>query len=401
MSVINTLGDLKPSLGDQLSTFRDELKTPAKLLGAKALDLLSNSIKRAPWIMTCDEWVQGAQNPSYIIMDPNPSDITLTIPLRSSMEKTAGGSVTYVWRDPSRSDTIFDEPIVELTMQSGSLLPVMTEKGFYKEQGIAAASRITPNFPGKDRVVSRIRKGATRGDYTVPKGVEVYYKFIKLFNVNRIKKNTSGEPNYIRLVINTLMFPHLTLRGQFVPDESLTYTQNSEDNPSSIKWTVRLVINKITPDIGMENLQSLLDEWRSSGGSSGFITPPIGIEEIYKSELQDEIKTESSRIKAQQQTTETNLEQRKESLNTKYKQDETAKKVKLDNEAKEKALEDAEKLKKKQAEEKSTLAGKINTNKKKSNVEKAVEVQAEQEVPKAYAKSKVGNKYKNTAYTIL
>lgn len=303
---MSVLDRLAPSVTEQLNKFQSEALTPLKFTASEAVDAM-NKITRSPWIMTCDTWLDRT-DPNYIVMNPNPRDTTWTIPLRSSMVKTAAGTVTYVWRDPSRQNTIFDEPILEMTMQSGSLLPKVSTVGLLKEQGLAATKRVTPDFPGKDIVSKRVSKSFDRNNYTHPDGLKTFYQFLNLFNVERINAKT-GEPNYIRLVLNTLLFPKLTIRGMFVPDETLTWTE-SVDSPSSIEWKIRFVISRITPNLGVWDVTNLLELWKQEGGGSAFRSPPRGIEGQYKAELKQEFEDDKDRIEAAQLATEKSLNNR-------------------------------------------------------------------------------------------
>lgn len=280
------------AINEVVDKFRSEFLTPVKFGTSALLESTVNTITRLPWIITCDSWVSGQDEgkgyPQYIIMRPNPKKVRWSIPFRKSMAKTAGGFVTFSWRDATRGNTVFDEPILELTMQSGSLLPVLDLSGKVKEQIAASASRITPNSPGKSRLEDSLRSKLVQNNFKNSHGLEVFYSFLRLFNVPQLKAN--GEPNYIRIVMNTMLFPRLVVRGQFVPEENLDWEESAED-PTSIEWTVKFVINKITPNIGIATFKEMLDTWATAGGSSGFRVPP---NEDLSGVIEQEVATEEA-----------------------------------------------------------------------------------------------------------
>ena len=309
------LGTLGQIAGSQLERFASEALAPLKFEAALALEE-SLQIKRSPWILTCVSWIPKND---YIIMNPNPKDISWDFPLRSTLTKTASGAVTFVWRDPSRQNSLLDEPILNITMQSSSLLPKMTMEGRRKENAEAIAKRVAPESPFKDVVANKIKEKVSTGEnYKAPPGIEIFYKFLELYNVPRIS-NSTGEQNHIRIIMSTVLFPRLVVRGMFVPEEQLTWTESSTDNPTSIEWKIKLIINKITPDIGISNFEMMLGEWKRAGGGLGFKSIPEEFtEKGTVKNLRDTYEAERNKIEEHQKTSDVSLVNRLNALKSKH-----------------------------------------------------------------------------------
>lgn len=274
-----------PIISQQLNRFKSELFTPLKVAGTLALEAM-NRITRAPWIITCDSWLKY-EEPEYIVLGVNPKRVHWSMPFRTSMVKTAAGTVTFTWRDPNRQNTIYDEPTLELTLQSSSILPVLSTAGQIKQNIVGSISRATPDFPLKNKVTDRINDRVTGGSYTQSDGMKNFYKFLRLYNIPRLNEET-GEPNYIRLIMNTLMFPKLTIRGQFSSDEPLDWEETSE-SPTQIEWTSKFIVHNIVPNITIAEFADLLETWTQAGGDSGFRAPlPDDTEERYRNDVSGE-----------------------------------------------------------------------------------------------------------------
>jgi len=284
------LGVLGRAGGAQFEKFANEVLTPLKVGTTLALEETLR-LKKAPWLLTCDSWMDDEKEPNFIMMSPNPKDITWTFPLRASLMRTMGGAVTQVWNDKNRNGSLLDEQVLAITMQSGSLLPKMTMQARIREQGSALAKRVTPDFPFKDKLLNKIKeKKSTKEDYTHPDGLKVFYQFLQLYNVRRMTED--GEPNYIRLIMSTVLFPKLTIKGFFIPEETLSVGE-STDSPTSVEWTIHLSITNISPNIGMGTFKQLLREWKLSGGSRGFIGIPNEYSKSQETSLRDIKKTDT------------------------------------------------------------------------------------------------------------
>jgi len=302
-SAFPNLTSNNPALNQQLNRFKTELFTPLKVAGTMALEAM-NKITRAPWIITCDSWISDKNDdPKFIILGVNPKRVAWNMPFRTSMVKTAAGTVTFVWRDPNRKNTVFDEPTLEITLQSASILPVLSTAGQIKEQIVGSISRATPDFPFKNTLTERINNRITGGLYTSSDGLNNFYRFLELYNIPRLNEDT-GEPNYIRLIMNTLLFPKLTLRGQFVADEPISFEESSGDQ-TQIEWTIKFVVHDTVPNITSAQLSDLLDIWKSSGGDSGFRSPqPEDIESMQENLREETFKNSNTDEKGTDITSE-------------------------------------------------------------------------------------------------
>ena len=169
----------------------------------------------------------------------NPSQYTLDIPFRQSVAKAKGGLVVHTFRDIHRGNTNLDFGTIQITFESGSILP--------------------RKFP---------KKSSNSNKTGFPKGLGNYYRFLDIIQQDRVFRNESNEiePNYIVLVINTLAFPHLVLYTY--PLDKVGNGENVENISELSEWTGNFQIIKTEPTLFNGNgglYDSLRSNWENEG----------------------------------------------------------------------------------------------------------------------------------------
>lgn len=169
-------------------------------------------INRSSWQM----WT--SYNKTKIMMFPNPTDYTLTIPFRGQSSKIRGGT-TYTWWYNDLTKSYFDNGSFSMTMQTGNIMPVY-------------------------RYVNNNRDD-------IPYGLQTLYRIIEMQNEPKIIQS-DGTPNFVYLFYTTYAFPGILIEGVFSPDETISITENTE-SIFNLNYTVTIMINRVTPNLSSLN----------------------------------------------------------------------------------------------------------------------------------------------------
>jgi hypothetical protein len=175
--------------------------------------------KRIPWVMSTTEWLEKGEG---IIWWCNPSDISWNLRLRQATSKNANSTVTHNWPNNTRG-THFDEFVITMTLQTGSLMPYNRENPY--------------------------NDGSTGREVMAP-GLVNFYDFIKLMDAPKLTAN--GRTNHVVIKYNSNIFPKLTLIGQFDP-EGMKFNDSSQDPNSVNSWTATFIVYDTNPRLSDNN----------------------------------------------------------------------------------------------------------------------------------------------------
>lgn len=182
---------------------------------------------RSAWIVSCRSWLgQG----DYIPLFVNPSDVQWSIPRRGTVQKTAAGAVRNTWRNRFRR-TYFDEFTLNITFQSGNIMPSM-----------AYVDRDMTNYNDLESAYARPN---------VPPGLGNFYRFLELLDVQKL---AGAFENYQVIIMHTRVFPALRLEGWFT-EEPITFAE-SATNANQINWTATFQVYRTFPRISSSALMT-------------------------------------------------------------------------------------------------------------------------------------------------
>lgn len=157
----------------------------------------------------------------------NPSECSWRVPVRTTMEQIPGGVIHHEWpsigigKQPAQK---FDQPIINFTFQSGSLIPNGDKEG------------------GPDPINAALGVEFNK----IPAGLGNFYDFLNVLNQPDI--NPDGSPNYVVIEYVSMIFPSLTLYG-FFSQEGVQWSDQA-DNPLSIpSWGASFVVFRSTPTL--------------------------------------------------------------------------------------------------------------------------------------------------------
>ncbi len=206
-----------------------EAREKDMLIDPKNLDPYGLQRQEGVWMVNCDSWGQRGISPLFY--NVNPSQVTWTMPLRSAIQKTRSGMVTHVWGDRNKGKySIFDNPTINITWQSGSILPYKIIKDSNKRK-------------------------------LVPAGIDRFYQMLDLLG-NTQSILDDGTQNRIHITYRSLMFPKITLTGVF--DTSGITFSDSADSPTSFTYDTTFHIQNSTPSLsGTAIKKSLLSGYTS------------------------------------------------------------------------------------------------------------------------------------------
>ena len=215
--------------------------TPAKGRGDSPINLLNslrhvqNGVDHEPWIMSTTEWLLQ-KPPKGLVWFANPSDATWSLSQRATITKHLTGTVMHVWPNNSRG-TFFDEPRVTLSLQTGNLLPVLSDNGIWQVSG----------------------------------GIVNFYDFMQLFDAPKLTVGTAKEPprtNLVNIQYHSNLFPSITLMGMFDPASGIKFTDSSQNPTSATGWSVDFIVFDTVPKLstysGQQTNSKLLQNWINS-----------------------------------------------------------------------------------------------------------------------------------------
>jgi hypothetical protein len=210
-ALLNGVGYQQPVITNPFSAQATQV-TPSRIPTILTRESWINSESRA-WMESLG-WRGGPSEAElgtagYIMAGVNPSEVSFRMALRSSEQKTKGGTVTHTWFDKHRN-TFFDEPVVSFTFQSGNCMPVFEQQS---------------------------------GTLSVPKGLDTFNYFMELVDTHNSLPD--GRPNYVYIIHTSLKFPQLTLVGFFNP--SGVNFSDSSGEPSQFTWTADFIVHFTQP----------------------------------------------------------------------------------------------------------------------------------------------------------
>lgn len=166
----------------------------------------------------------------HLLFWAGPKTVQWKFQQRGSMQQTRSGHIAHYWKDQARN-TYFDNPSIEFTFQTGSLLPLFNNNDLTFQDG------------------SR----------RLPPGLVDYYDFFGI--LDEAKVLSSGRPNYVIITYQSLLYPTIVLRGFFEPEVPMIVSEDSA-KPASITWNATFRLKDSTPKFN--NSQDLAKSWISS-----------------------------------------------------------------------------------------------------------------------------------------
>ena len=210
----------------------EETTSPYMKIDPKNLDPYGLERQNGAWMINCDLWIQKGLSPLFY--NVNPSQVTWNMPLRSAIQKTRAGLVTHVWGDRKKGKhSIFDNPSVNITWQSGSIMPIKIVQG-------------------------------KKTKYFVPAGINILYQMLDLLgNTQSILDN--GTQNRIHITYRSLIFPKIILIGIF--DPTGTTFSESADNPAGFTYDTTFHIQQSIPTLSGTAIKTSLMEYYTASSS--------------------------------------------------------------------------------------------------------------------------------------
>ncbi len=212
-------------------------------------------MNRNPWVMSTTEWLEKGQG---IIWHCNPSEISWNIRLRQSTSKNAYSTVTHNWPNDNRA-THFDEFVLNMSFQSGNLLPYNRS---YNGLNAYLESDSSDEFELEREAVAP--------------GLINFYDFLKLVDAPKLTSPDAagmggGRTNHVVIKYNSNIFPALTLIGQFDP-EGIKFTDTASDPNNVASWSATFIVldsnPRLSDNTGLTSSNSeLLSVYLSNMGS--------------------------------------------------------------------------------------------------------------------------------------
>lgn len=167
----------------------------------------------------------------HLLFWAGPKTVQWKFQQRGSMQQTRGGHIAHYWKDAARN-TFFDNPSIDFTFQTGSLLPLFGSQ--------------RDNFDGSRKL---------------PPGLVDYYDFFGILDESKVL--ATGRPNYVIITYQSLLYPNIVLRGFFEPEVAMTVSEDAS-RPASITWNATFRLKDSTPKF--YNSQDLANSWVTSLG---------------------------------------------------------------------------------------------------------------------------------------
>jgi hypothetical protein len=202
-----------------------------------------NGVVRTPWVMSTTEWLKENK---ALIWSANPSDISWSMPQRSTHSKNLFGTVLHVWPDNFR-DTFYDELKLTLSLQSGNIMPVVKRPGPGKQAGI-----LTGGLGGI----------SNPENWEVAPGLANFYDFMQLVDAPKLTKD--GRANLVFIQYNSNLFPKLTLIGMF-DSSGVRFTDSSQSPNTVTSWSADFIVYdtapRLTSNSGQQSNAAVLEQW--------------------------------------------------------------------------------------------------------------------------------------------
>jgi len=192
-----------------------------------------------PMVITTEAFASQGR---YLVFWSGPSNTQWKFELRAAQEATRSGTIYHYWRNSSRA-TMFDEPSVTFTFQSGNIMPV----------------RFRNLKDDPDTIF-------------LPPGLLDYYDFFDMLNQPKILPD--GRPNFVFISYHSLVYPEIFLRGFFDPS-GIQITESAE-NPTDISWSATFKIRSTEPPFWSS--AQLVSSWNSAMSSQD--SPELAAQEL-------------------------------------------------------------------------------------------------------------------------
>jgi hypothetical protein len=186
---------------------------------------------RIPTIITTEKSLNDPQ--TSVRCWVNPREASWTLPQRGAIQKTHGGSVRYLWRNPHRN-TFYDEFKVAFTFVSGNILPQSTTPG-----------STTNTQSVVDPKTQKVSSGSTTGISVPAPGLDNFYAFLELFDQDPLLAD--GRDNLHIIFHTSPVFPGIVLKGWFEP-AGISFSESAEGS-WQVNWTCPFEIHKTYPKI--------------------------------------------------------------------------------------------------------------------------------------------------------
>lgn len=166
-----------------------------------------------------------SENGSSFVWKCNPSDVSWSIAQRSTHVKNMLGTVLHVWPDSGRG-TFYDEYILSMRFQSGSIIPLTNNKG---------------------------------STYSINPGLDNFYQFLQL--VDAPKLTATGLINLVKINYTSNIFGEITLSGMF-DSKGISFSDDSSSPNQINSWTADFIVYDTTPRFSNNQLinSTLLSE---------------------------------------------------------------------------------------------------------------------------------------------
>ena len=302
----------------------------AQIQDPNNVDFVGKDDRSNAWTITSDRWLAAG---AYIILPINPESLEVSLKILSSEVAMKGNKFMTVQRW-SRTDSVFEFPVIQFKFNSGNIQPVFNQSFKQKVWQYANAnystgfSSVGVMKPSDNQVGDHIygryktvkvssQLGAPQGLYggnsKIPVGVQNLYALLALMNDRWIiprdevgfngANQTFSVANRIIVNTNSLAFPNLTLYGLF--EESGLQWSESADNFNNFETTFSLWVTDSNPSLTAPKLDAMVTAYkngmyRSTARYDSFVMPseqklprvnPPAAERVY---LGDEVATSLS-----------------------------------------------------------------------------------------------------------
>jgi len=203
---------------------------------------------RASMVLTTSAWMHPRVN-KYIVLWVNPSQMSWKFPKRESVSKTAAGAIRNTWRNRFRG-TYFDEPTLDITFQSGNIMPgANIRQDIFGDRHIMQSSYTDDETGETSKKVENFR--ANNGspyisqlmqEPPIPPGLQNFYDFLGM--IDQPILGPQGENRHI-LYYRTRVFPRMRVEGYFSP-EGVTMAESTE-NGNRFTWSAQMQVYRTSP----------------------------------------------------------------------------------------------------------------------------------------------------------
>ncbi len=203
----------------------------------------SGPIGRIPLILTTEEMASQGR---YIVFWAGADSVAWNFKLRGTVQETRTGTIQHYFKD-SKRNTFFDEPEAQFQFQSGNIMAARFTKN--------PSARNPPSGPQANTLVQ------------LPLGLMNFYEFMEILDQRKVLSD--GRTNFVYIMYSSMTFPRMILRGFFMPEQGVSFTENA-DGGAEIKWSATFKVVSTYPKF--QSAQSLASTWRELQEARGFET---------------------------------------------------------------------------------------------------------------------------------